>query len=158
MQLRYQYRLDPAPRHAAALARAFGCARVVFNDALRARQQAHVAGLPYPTDVELSRRLTLSKRTPERAWLTEVSSVVLQQALGDLNKAYRNFFSSLSGKRGGDREYGRPAFVRARTTGRRYGSPVTPVSRCCRAANCGYPRSEMYRSAGLGRCHPTHLA
>jgi putative transposase len=103
VQLRYQYRLDPAPRHVAALARAFGCARVVFNDALRARQQAHVAGLPYPTDAELSHRLTLSKRTPERAWLADVSSVVLQQALGDLNTAYRNFFSSLSRKRGGPR-------------------------------------------------------
>jgi putative transposase len=50
---------------------------VVFNDALRARQQAHAAGLPCPTDAELSRRLTLAKRSPERAWLAEVSSVVL---------------------------------------------------------------------------------
>ena len=29
---------------------------MVFNDALRARQQAHAAGLPCPTDAELSRR------------------------------------------------------------------------------------------------------
>ena len=34
-------------------------------------------------------------------WLSEVSSVVLQQALADLNVAYRNFFASLSGKRTG---------------------------------------------------------
>jgi putative transposase len=101
VQLRYRYRLDPAPRHIAALARAFGCARVVFNDALRARQQACAAGLPYPSDAELSRCLTLAKRTPERAWLTEVSSVVLQQALADLNAAYRNFFASATGKRKG---------------------------------------------------------
>jgi putative transposase len=87
----------------AALARAFGCARVVFNDALRARQQAHAAGLPWPTDAELSRRLTLAKRTPERAWLAEVSSVVLQQALADLNTAYRNYFTSRSGNRSGPR-------------------------------------------------------
>ena len=109
MQLRYGYRLDPAPRHAAALARAFGCARVVFNDALHARQQAHAAGLPYPTDADLSRRLTLAKHTPERAWLTEVSSVVLQQALTDLNTAYRNFFASQSGRRKGSR-MGPPRF------------------------------------------------
>ena len=31
------------------------------------------------------------------AWLGEVSSVVLQQALADLNVAYRNFFASVSG-------------------------------------------------------------
>jgi putative transposase len=102
VQLRYRYRLDPAPRHV-ALARAFGCARVVFNDALRARQQAHAAALPCPTDAELSRRLTLAKCTPERAWLAEVSSVVLQQALADLNTAYRNYFTSRSGNRSGPR-------------------------------------------------------
>ncbi len=49
MQLRYNYRLYPAPVQRAALARAFGCARVVFNDGLRIRQEAHAAGLPYPT-------------------------------------------------------------------------------------------------------------
>jgi putative transposase len=103
VQLRYRYRLDPAPRHVAALARAFGCARMVFNDALRARQQAHAAGLPFPTDAELSRRLTLAKRSPERVWLAEVSSVVLQQALADLNSAYRNYFTSRSGNRSGPR-------------------------------------------------------
>ena len=34
-------------------------------------------------------------------WLGEVSSVVLQQALADLNVAYRNLFASLSGRRKG---------------------------------------------------------
>ena len=84
-----------------AFARAFGCARVVANDALRARQEAHQAGLPYITDAELSARLTAAKKTPERAWLNEVSAVVLQQALADLNTAYRNFFASVTGKRKG---------------------------------------------------------
>jgi putative transposase len=101
MQLRYNYRLDPSPRQRAALARAFGCARVVFNDALRARQDASEAGLPYITDAALSARLTAAKATPDRAWLNEVSSVVLQQALADLNAVYRNFFASLTGKRKG---------------------------------------------------------
>jgi putative transposase len=51
----------------------------------------------------LCRRLTEAKSTPGRAWLGEVSSVVLQQALADLNTAYRNFFASVSGKRRGRR-------------------------------------------------------
>jgi putative transposase len=76
---------------------------VVFNDGLRARQEAHRAGLPYVTDGELSARLTTAKATPERAWLGEVSAVVLQQALADLNAAYRNFFASLKGTRKGPR-------------------------------------------------------
>ena len=99
MQLRYNYRLYPSPGQRDALARAFGCARVVFNNGLRARQEAHAAGQPYLTDAELSARLTASKAAPERAWLGEVSAVVLQQSLADLNTAYRNFFASVTGKR-----------------------------------------------------------
>jgi putative transposase len=72
----------------------------VYNDALRARQEAFGAGHRI-SDAELSKRVTEAKRTPEREWLGEVSSVVLQQALADLNTAYRNFFSSVSGKRKG---------------------------------------------------------
>ncbi|SBT95248.1 Putative transposase DNA-binding domain-containing protein [Streptomyces sp. DI166] len=40
MQLRYAVRLYPGAAQQAALARAFGCARVVFNDAVRAREAA----------------------------------------------------------------------------------------------------------------------
>jgi putative transposase len=101
VQLRYSYRLYPSPGQQIALARAFGCARVVVNDALAARKAAHEAGQPYLTDAELSARLTAVKKTPERAWLAEVPPVVLQQALADLNSAYRNFFSSVTGKRKG---------------------------------------------------------
>ena len=65
MQLRYNYRLDPTPSQRAALARAFGCARVVFNDGLRARQSAHAAGLPYLSDGQLSKQvITHAKTTP----------------------------------------------------------------------------------------------
>jgi len=99
--LRYSYRLYPDAPQREALAKAFGCARTVFNDALAARRAAYEAGEPYLTDAAMSARLTESKETPERAWLGEVSSVILQQALSDLNLAYRNFFNSVSGKRKG---------------------------------------------------------
>lgn len=103
MKLRYNYRLYPTHGQSSALARAFGCARVVFNDALRIRAEAYEAGLPYITDADLSARLTAAKATPERAWLAGVSSVVLQQSLADLNAAYRNFFASVTGRRKGPR-------------------------------------------------------
>jgi putative transposase len=74
---------------------------VVFNDALAARQAAYAAGKRYISDAEMSKRLTVSKNDPERAWLAEASSVVLQQALADLNQAYRNFFASVTGNRKG---------------------------------------------------------
>jgi len=74
---------------------------VLFNDRLRAREEAYAAGLPYISDAELSARFTAAKATPERAWLGGVSAVVLQQSLADLNTAYRNFFASVTGKRKG---------------------------------------------------------
>jgi putative transposase len=92
------------------LGRAFGCARVVFNDAVRARKDAHASGLPYPKAAELSQTLiTRAKRTVERSWLGEVSSVVLQQSLRDVEAAYKAFFASLKGERKGAR-VGAPRF------------------------------------------------
>jgi putative transposase len=100
VQLRYSFRLYPNGPQRAALARAFGCARVVYNDALAARESARVDGLPFPKIGELSKALiTKAKQSPERAWLGEVSAVVLQQSLRDLDAAYRNFFDALKGKR-----------------------------------------------------------
>ncbi|MEW2042531.1 transposase, partial [Streptomyces sp. NPDC005534] len=102
MQLRYNFRVYPEPAQRRALARAFGCARVVFNDGLRARQEAHAAGLPYIKDTDLQKQvITAAKATEERVWLAEVSSVVLVQSLRDLHTAYRNFFASVTGKRKG---------------------------------------------------------
>ncbi|MER7203836.1 transposase [Streptomyces sp. CB01635] len=110
MQLRYAFRLYPEPGQRSALGRAFGCARVVFNDAVRARKDAHAAGLPYPKAAELSQTLiTQAKRTVERSWLGEASSVVLQQSLRDVEAAYRAFFASLKGERNGAR-VGAPRF------------------------------------------------
>lgn len=110
MQLRYAFRLYPDTVQQAALAKAFGCARVVFNDAVRAREDARKAGQPFPMAGELSRKLiTEAKQTVERSWLGEVSAVVLQQSLRDAEAAYRNFFASLKGARKGPR-LGAPRF------------------------------------------------
>jgi putative transposase len=82
----------------------------VFNDAVRARKDAHAAGLPYPKAAELSQTLiTRAKQSPGRAWLGEVSSVVLQQSLRDVEAAYKAFFASLKGERNGAR-VGAPRF------------------------------------------------
>ncbi|MGW0084752.1 RNA-guided endonuclease InsQ/TnpB family protein [Streptomyces sp. NPDC003393] len=110
MQLRYAFRVYPDAAQQAALARAFGCARVVFNDAVRAREDARKAGQPFPTAGQLSRKLiTEAKQTRERFWLGGVSAVVLQQSLRDAEMAYRNFFASLGSTRKGPK-LGAPRF------------------------------------------------
>lgn len=110
MQLRYSFRLYPTPGQRTTLARTFGCARTVYNDALRARKDARETGLPFPKTGDLSKQLiTEAKKTPERAWLSNAPVGVMQQALRDLDQAYRNFFDSLSGKRKGAK-VGEPRF------------------------------------------------
>jgi putative transposase len=109
MLVRYRYRLDPTPSQRQALARAFGCARVVYNDALCERERAHEAGEQLSDTEVQCRVVTLAKQTPERAWLAEVASVVLVQACQDARRAYRNWFDSRSGKRHG-RRVGHPRF------------------------------------------------
>ncbi len=111
MQVRYRYRLYPSPGQQQALARVFGCARVVYNDCLVLRDACHAAGEKI-SDTEVQRRvITLAKLTPERSWLGEVASVALVQACNDARRAYRNWFGSLSGSRKG-RRVGHPVFRR----------------------------------------------
>lgn len=115
-QFRYSYRAYPDATQRCALASAFGCARVVWNDCLRDRRESHAAGLAYVKSAELSRlRITQAKRTEERFWLADVSAVVLQQSLRDLDAAYKNFFDSLGGKRQG-RKVGPPRYKSKKDT------------------------------------------
>ena len=87
MQVRYRYRLYPAPGQQQALARAFGCARVVYNDCLRARDECY-ARKEKISDTEVQRWvITLAKLTPERSWLGQVASVALVQACQDARRA-----------------------------------------------------------------------
>lgn len=107
--MRYRYRIEPTPAQQAMLARVFGCTRVVFNDALRVRDEAYRAGVKL-SDSEIQRRvITAAKRTEERGWLAEVPSVALVQSVNDSRRAWRNFFDSATGKRKG-RRVGRPRF------------------------------------------------
>lgn len=105
--MRYRYRIDPTPAQQRKLARVFGCARVVFNDALRVRDTAYRAGVTLSDSEIQSRVITQAKSTSERAWLAEVSSVALVQSVNDSRQAWRNFFASQSSKRRG-RKLGRP--------------------------------------------------
>jgi len=81
VHLRYSFRIEPTPGQRIALARTFGCARVVYNDALAARKAAYQADKSRIATGVLARRvITEAKRTPERAWLAEVSVDALQSS------------------------------------------------------------------------------
>ena len=88
----YRYRFYPTPEQAAVLAQTFGCARYVYNWALRLRTDAYYERHERLGYHEAAVALTALKQQSETAWLNEVSSVPLQQALRHLDKAFRNFF------------------------------------------------------------------
>jgi putative transposase len=109
MLARYRFRIEPTVVQRQWLARTFGCARVVFNDALRCRDDAWRAGEKLsPTEVQ-RRVITRAKATEQRGWLAEVASVALVQSVRDAHRAYQNWFDSIA-KRGKGRRVGRPRF------------------------------------------------
>jgi len=105
MKARYQYRFYPTDQQKRSLAQLFGCVRVVWNDALALCKQSE----KLPGYNKLSGLLTQAKKTEERTWLGNVSSIPLQQSLRHLDTTYKNFFNSLKGKRKG-RQVGSPKF------------------------------------------------
>jgi putative transposase len=89
----YKYRFYPTRGQAVELARTFGCVRLVYNKALEERTRAYAVEGRRVSYVESSAALTAWKKTPELAFLAEVSSVPLQQALRHLQAAFANFFA-----------------------------------------------------------------
>ena len=92
MRTAYRCRAYPDQAQQAVLTRTFGCVRVVWNLTLAARAsrwQTERRGTSY---AETDAALTVMKRDPGLAFLSEVSSVPLQQALRHQHKAFSAFF------------------------------------------------------------------
>ena len=87
----FKYRFYPTDTQAAELSRTFGCVRKVYNLALAARTEAWTRQERVNYN-QTSAMLTAWKKTGELAYLNDVSSVPLQQALRHLQTAFTNFF------------------------------------------------------------------
>ncbi len=92
MKVRYTYRFYPTQEQAQELSRVFGHTRFVYNWALRQRTDAWANSEKINYN-QSSAALTALKKTPEHAWLNEVSCVPLQQSLRNLQTAFGNFFA-----------------------------------------------------------------
>lgn len=91
----FKYRFSPTDVQAAELSRTFGCVRKVYNLALAARTEAWTRQERVNYN-QTSAMLTAWKKTEELAYLNDVSSVPLQQALRHLQTAFTNFFGKRS--------------------------------------------------------------
>ncbi|RZU75210.1 MULTISPECIES: RNA-guided endonuclease InsQ/TnpB family protein [Micromonospora] len=89
----FKYRFYPTDAQAAELSRTFGCVRKVYNLALAARTEAWTLRQERVSYNATSAMLTAWKKTEELAYLNDVSSVPLQQALRHLQTAFASFFA-----------------------------------------------------------------
>src|SRR5262249_4075905 len=81
----------PTEEQARQLAQTFGCARYVYNQALAYRTAVWQQKKQSVGYNQTSAKLTEWKKEPERTFLSEVSSVVLQQSLHSLDAAFTKF-------------------------------------------------------------------
>jgi putative transposase len=93
MRTAYRCRAYPDQQQQAVLNRTFGCVRVVWNRTLATRRARwHLEGKA-TSYAESDRALTTMKKDPGLAFLSEVSSVPLQQALRHQHQAFTAFFA-----------------------------------------------------------------
>lgn len=103
----YRFRFYPTAEQKGALAEVFGHTRYVWNWALDLRTQSYYEEGKSLTYTDTSKRLTKLKRDDDHHWLSNVSSVALQQKLRDLEQAFQNFFDGRTGYPNFKRKHGK---------------------------------------------------
>lgn len=88
----YQFKLKTKSNKAQKLWRFAGSCRYVYNHALDLQMKRYAQGEKHLSYAGLCKILTEWKEEKERAWLNDSPSQSLQQALKDLDRAYRHFF------------------------------------------------------------------
>src|SRR6266571_8151772 len=96
----YQTELDLNHEQRTACLKHAGCARFAYNWGLARAQEVYRTIGKCPTAIDLHKQLNALKPT-DFPWMYEVSKCAMQEALRDLDKAYRHFFRKLKLKKEG---------------------------------------------------------
>lgn len=88
----YRFRMQPTAAQSQSLVRLAGARRFIWNWALGRKKAYFAEHGETLSAARLSAELTVLKKQPETAWLQEADSQALQQAIKDLDRAFRNFF------------------------------------------------------------------
>ena len=114
MEYSYKFRIYPNIEQQTLIQKTFGCARFVYNHFLAKRISEYNVTGKSPTRFQQDKSLTVLKQEIE--WLHEPDKCALQNALKDLDTAYKNFFRSV--KSGG--KTGFPRFKSKRNRRKSY--------------------------------------
>jgi|UPI00037DB7E9 putative transposase len=88
----FRFRMEPTQEQGEALLRMAGARRWAWNWGLARRKEVYERTKKTLPIAQLSSELTALKKRPETAWLKDVDSQLLQQALKDLDRGYQAFF------------------------------------------------------------------
>jgi putative transposase len=93
----FRYELRPNGEEARNLRRVAGSRRYVFNCALALQKERYQRGDKKLGYAALCKQLTSWRNSEETSWLADAPVHPLQQALRDLDRAYKNFFEGRAG-------------------------------------------------------------
>ena len=88
----YKYRIYPNQQQALLIEKHFGCSRFVFNWALALQKRYHAMFGKSLSRTQIQSQLVKKKKTGKFAWLNEVNSQSLLNALLNVHTAFTNFF------------------------------------------------------------------
>ena len=96
----YKTELDPTPEQYVLFCKYAGTARFAYNYGLARKQEARANGERVPYSNHLQKELNVRKQK-DLPWLNEISKWVMQNALRDLDSAFKNFFKKCELKKQG---------------------------------------------------------
>lgn len=88
----YKYRIYPNQQQAVAFEQHFGCVRFVYNWALALQNRYYKIFGKSLSRTQIQSQLVKKKKTSKFAWLNEVNSQSLLNALLNVHTAFTNFF------------------------------------------------------------------
>ena len=93
----YKYRLYPTKEQEVLLSKHFGCVRFIYNWGLDFKTRYYKETNKNIGYMQIAGKAgALSNIKKENEWLKEVNSQSLVSALGNLDRAYTNFFNHIS--------------------------------------------------------------
>ncbi len=116
----YKTELDLNNAQITACLQHAGVARFTYNWGLRRYQEEYAAGRKTPTAIGLHKELNALKKT-DFPWMYDVSKCAPQEALRNLEKAFKNFFNNVKKKKQGKHK-GKLGYPRFKTKKKGIGS------------------------------------
>lgn len=92
MEQAYKYRIYPSPEQERLIVKTFGCVRWIYNHFLDSRVAAYKKCQKSSTAYTDMYEIPKLKRAAGTEWLAETDKFALQNAVRDLDTAFKNFF------------------------------------------------------------------